>query len=101
VNYYLTQLLSGHGYFGEYLHQRGLRQQPSCVYGDADIDDAEHTFFSCTQWQAERELLKSQIDGIWRPQNVAKLLVRNEQNWTFIMRHVEKILRRKKRRLDA
>ncbi|KAH8392594.1 hypothetical protein KR215_009167 [Drosophila sulfurigaster] len=101
VNYYLTQLLSGHGYFAKYLHQRGLRQQPSCVYGDADIDDAEHTFFSCTQWQTEKELLESQIDGIWRPQNVAKLLVSNKQNWKIITIHVERILRRKKRRLDA
>ena len=50
VNYYLIQLLSWHGYFCKYLYKMGKMMRPNCIYGDASIDDAEHTFFHCERW---------------------------------------------------
>ena len=47
VNYYLTQLLSGHGYFRKYLFKLGRMTRPNCIYGETSIDDAEHTYFNC------------------------------------------------------
>lgn len=32
VDYFLTQLLSGHGQFNSYLHRMGQRRTPFCVY---------------------------------------------------------------------
>lgn len=33
VDYYLTQFLTGHGMFYDYLHCMGLKKSPQCVYG--------------------------------------------------------------------
>ena len=42
-------MLSGHGYFREYLHRRSV---PYCLYDKGEvIDDAEHTVFECAHWQ--------------------------------------------------
>ena len=51
TNYYLTQMLSGHGYFQKYLHKMGKTGSPSCIYDDNCLDDAEHTFFECERWR--------------------------------------------------
>ena len=50
-NYYLTQLLSGHGYFKKYLYRMGKTASPYCLYEEGEIiDDAEHTVFECASW---------------------------------------------------
>ena len=43
VDFYMTQLLSGHRYFKKYLHSMAKVEEPSCPYNDAREDDAEHT----------------------------------------------------------
>ena len=47
VNYYLTQLLSGRGYFCKYLFELEKMTRLNCIYEDASIDNAEHTLFHC------------------------------------------------------
>lgn len=101
VDYYLTQMLSGHGYFGKYLHRMKIRERPNCIYCDADEDDAEHTFFDCSRWSAERECLEELIGGAWRPDSVVWLLLQSEQKWHYIAQYTQRILRTKKKRLDA
>ena len=44
VNFYLTQFLSGHGYFRHYLHRMGKVTTPTCRYCGHNRDDAEHIF---------------------------------------------------------
>ena len=46
--YYVTQMLSHHGYFRKYLHKIGKTDSPYCRYEEGkEIDDAEHTVFRC------------------------------------------------------
>ena len=56
VNYYLTQFLSGHGYFFAFLFRLRKVPSPKCPYGDSENDTAFHTFFECRNWEREREL---------------------------------------------
>lgn len=100
VNYYITQMLSGHGYFGKYLHKMGKVDSPSCVYGDASLDDANHTFFECSRWQEARRLLEGNL-GQLTAENVVEKMIANEENWRIIASFVEYVLRTKKRDLDA
>ena len=46
VNFYLTQFLTGHGYFRYYLFKLGNVSTPECKYCGHDSDDAEPTFFA-------------------------------------------------------
>ena len=59
VNKYLTQLLYGHGYFCKYLFEMGKMTRPNCIYDDASIDDAKHTFFQYKRWRLEKRLSRT------------------------------------------
>jgi len=59
LSFHLTQLLSGHGCFGAYLHRIG--KQPvgaDCWHCGDDDDTAEHTLSWCFSWVLERVELK-------------------------------------------
>ena len=49
-NCYITQFLTGHGFFLAYLYKNGTVSNPACVYCEAALDNAEHTFFPCSSW---------------------------------------------------
>lgn len=101
VNYYLTQLLSGHGYFRKFLHTMGKCSTPFCFYEEEEIvDDAEHTFFGCQRWSEYRSELETAIGPTTATDIVDKMLERPE-NWTAVARYVEQVLRRKKQDLDS
>lgn len=100
VNYYLTQLLSGHGYFRKYLYRIGKCDSPCCIYGDAELDDAEHTFFECCKWQQERARIEASY-GPLTAQNVIGIMLESEESWKRIANFVEDTLRKKKVDLEA
>ena len=61
VDYYLTQLLYGHGYFCKYMYKMGKKTWPKCIYDDAWIDDTEYTFFHCEKWVVENRNLETKF----------------------------------------
>lgn len=98
-NYYLTQFLSGHGYFRKYLHRMGKVEHPTCIFGDADIDDAEHTFFKCEKWRNEREALELRV-GACNAENIIEKMTQSDEYWKVTIKFIEDILRKKKICLD-
>ncbi|XP_030764847.1 uncharacterized protein LOC115889073 [Sitophilus oryzae] len=46
VDYYITQFLSEHGVFMDFLHRIKKIPNGNCMYCD-EIDNAEHTLFCC------------------------------------------------------
>ncbi|XP_037930593.1 uncharacterized protein LOC119665439 [Teleopsis dalmanni] len=99
VNYYLTQFLSGHGYFNSYLYRMRKVESPNCIYCEAEDDTAEHTFFECNKWLPEREALAMQV-GTFTPRTVTGKMIENITNWDRVKMFTEKILRLKKVDLD-
>lgn len=63
MNYYLTQLLTGHGCFNAYLQRMRKVESATCVYCRRFINNAEHTLMICEEWNAERNTLKIALDG--------------------------------------
>jgi hypothetical protein len=55
VDFYLTQLLTGHGRFGAYLHKVRIIDSPESQYGDSIGDDPQLAFFFREMWSAEPE----------------------------------------------
>ena len=47
VNFHLTQILSGHGCFRQYLHRFGHAVSPLCPECVEEEETAEHVFFVC------------------------------------------------------
>ena len=95
VNFYLTQFLSGHGYFRRYLYRMGRLTDPICRYCGHDGDDAEHTFFVCPRWATERHGLEVEL-GELTPDNVVSVMLKEKNNWDRISRFVTTVLRKKK-----
>lgn len=95
VNYYVTQLLTGHGYFRKYLHRMGKTRNMTCQYGDADQDDALHTFFACERWTTYRQTLETEVGAI-TPENIVGTMLYSNYNWNRVAEYVESVLRKKK-----
>lgn len=60
-NFYTTQVITGHGVFGEYLKRIGKMTNMKCWYCEED-DTPEHTLLICPQWNTEREELFEKIE---------------------------------------
>lgn len=61
MTYHLTQALSGHGCFRQYLHKRKRATTPHCLWCTEEEEDAEHTIFKCTKYTPERAALTSRL----------------------------------------
>lgn len=53
TDFFITQVLTGHGAFNDYLLRFHLRDNDDCVYC-RESDGVEHTILSCSQWYSER-----------------------------------------------
>lgn len=63
MNYHLTQLLTGHGCFNSYFQRMKKVESALCRYCGRYVDNAEHTWTICEEWNGERDTLKAAING--------------------------------------
>lgn len=54
VNYYVTQILTGHGCFRAYLFKYNHKESPYCQNCKNVPDDAEHVVFHCPRFNVPR-----------------------------------------------
>lgn len=94
VNFYVTQLLTGHGYFRRYLYSMNRVRTPDCKYCGHDRDDAEHTFFECDRWTPLRLRLETTVGSI-TADNIVEVMLHTTEWWQLVATYTETILRRK------
>jgi hypothetical protein len=83
LNYHLTQALTGHGYFGAYLHRIGKKATSECHHcGDAE-NSAEHTIFACPAWNEPRTTLKREL-GVAElsPEAMVPSMMKDARGWS-------------------
>lgn len=61
VNFYITQMLKGHGCFPSYLHRFKKLNDSKCLDYNAQIDDVEHSLFRCDRWWRLRRAVESKL----------------------------------------
>lgn len=92
VGYHLTQALTGHGCFVEYLYDIGKKESRECVYC-GENDDAEHTVFYCNRWDDVRV---HEVGGTHlSPDNMIELMLQSEVNWRLIEESINHIMKTK------
>jgi len=93
VTFHLTQVLTGHGCFGYYLHRFHLLEADACAQCGTSPDNAEHAFFKCDAWENWRREACAEI-GIeeLRPENMVKMMLRSKTNWTRISKLASRIM---------
>lgn len=80
IDYFLTQALSGHGCFRQYLFKRKRATTDRCPYCN-DIDNAEHTLFICERWEEAREKFRRETGTVFTDKNMMKKLLESKDGW--------------------
>uniref|UniRef100_A0A8R2R5S1 Reverse transcriptase n=1 Tax=Bombyx mori TaxID=7091 RepID=A0A8R2R5S1_BOMMO len=82
----MTQMLTGHGCFGRYLH-RIARREPTmeCHHCDCDEDTVEHTLAYCPAWLEQRRVLVSQIGPDLSLPTVVATMLGSDESWKAML----------------
>ncbi|KAE9521923.1 hypothetical protein AGLY_017657 [Aphis glycines] len=92
INFHLTQALSGHGCFAEYLHRFGKLNSPECWYCSYPNDDAMQTIFNCDAWYSIRNETEVTLGIRLSPENMITCMLSSKMNWTRIDNMIHTIL---------
>uniref|UniRef100_A0A2S2P557 Retrovirus-related Pol polyprotein from type-1 retrotransposable element R1 n=1 Tax=Schizaphis graminum TaxID=13262 RepID=A0A2S2P557_SCHGA len=95
VNFHLTQALSGHGCFAEYLRRFGKLGSAECWYCGHACDDAYHTFFACDAWYTRRGAAENLLGVTLTPENLIATMLGSKRNWEVINDFIHQIMTRK------
>ncbi|XP_025265401.1 uncharacterized protein LOC112638244 [Camponotus floridanus] len=88
----MTQLLTGHGCLYTYLYRIGKASTPICPFCDEEEDSAEHTIQRCSVWNAERELLTSEIGEDLSLQTIVEKMCESEEGWLAFNNFAEGVM---------
>ena len=92
VTFHLTQILSGHGCFRQYLHRFGYAESPMCPACTGAEESAEHVFFTCPRFERVRyEMLA--ISGMdTTPENIVRRMCENREIWDAVITAASQIV---------
>lgn len=83
IDFYLTQVLTGHGCFGSYLHRIGKKTDDICFFCEQS-DSPEHSIFHCPRWIEQRLRCEATIGQQLSVGNFCVMMVSSKANWTAI-----------------
>jgi len=92
IDFYLTQMLTCHGCFGNYLFKFKKRHTAECVDCKVEIDDAEHTLFRCNRWWRARMELEMELGGPIEPDTIVNHMSESRLKRDAVGTFVRKIL---------
>uniref|UniRef100_A0ABD2WTS5 Reverse transcriptase domain-containing protein n=1 Tax=Trichogramma kaykai TaxID=54128 RepID=A0ABD2WTS5_9HYME len=84
LNYHLTQLLTGHGFFKHHSRRYNHNQSAQCPVCPSSIENAEHVFYQCPRFSEERESLHSLLHEVMMPESTTRLMLASEPNWLAV-----------------
>ncbi|KAL4083898.1 hypothetical protein QTP88_029214 [Uroleucon formosanum] len=93
LNYHLTQLLTGHGCFGEKLSKFKRRDTSVCYDCREPVDSAEHAFFDCDRWWKLRRELEVKTNKDFTPETAVKTILESKKNWDKVTGYVVHVLK--------
>ena len=95
ITYRLTQILTGHGCFGEYLNRIGREVTAQCHHCPCDRDSAQHTLEDCPAWQSIRADLVAQVGQDLSPPSLITAMLKSEDNWMAAVSFCESVMLQK------
>ncbi|CAB0037586.1 unnamed protein product [Trichogramma brassicae] len=88
LNYHLTQLLTGHGFFKHHSRRYDHNHSGQCPVCPSSIKNAEHVFYLCPRFNEERERLQALLhEMVMTPENTTRLMLASEPNWLAAYLH--------------
>ncbi|XP_025155947.1 uncharacterized protein LOC112588879 [Harpegnathos saltator] len=93
LHYHLTQLMAGHGSFGDYLTRIGKRPSPDCPHCGAGVDSADHTIGECPAWDVpRRDMIREIGENLSWPAIVRAMVQGGEKKWKAVSTFATKVL---------
>lgn len=90
-----TQIITGHGCFGQYLHRIGRDDTPECRYCASPIDSAQHTLEECEAWASERGRLQAELEGGLDLPSVVNGILESDKKCMAFLEFCEVVMLRK------
>ncbi|CAB0042345.1 unnamed protein product [Trichogramma brassicae] len=94
LNYHLTQLLTGHGFFKHHSRRYDYNQSAQYLVCPLSIENAEHVFYHCPRFSEERERLHSLLYEVMTPENTTRLMLASEPNWLAVASFAHSVVTR-------
>jgi hypothetical protein len=92
VDYYVTQFLSGHGGFGEYLHNR-VGKLDSSLCGTCGVDETpQHLLFECEKFNEARNIMRGPNRLQLSPNNLIEYMCESSQAWNTVALFMKDVL---------
>ncbi|KAH8304814.1 hypothetical protein KR059_009908 [Drosophila kikkawai] len=99
LDFYTTQIITGHGCFKAYLHRFKHEDDPYCDYCGSDFtEDAEHAFFVCPLSSAKRAALEAAMNCRLTPDNLVGCMLETPSKWNAAAEMAATVMRELRRR---
>ncbi len=101
MNFYLTQVMSGHRAFNGYLFRMKLAESPKCSKCDRRgwDDDAWHTLFECPAFRFYREEAITTLEKMGEPpltlDSLIRIMLKSAERWDHVAAFVALTMCRK------
>lgn len=96
MGYHLSQMLTGHGSFGHFLHRIGKRDSESCLHCGAESDTLEHTIQTCPAWMESRtqlrRSLKTNEEQTLTLVYLVGAILESEERWLTFLRFAREVI---------
>ncbi|XP_026829126.1 uncharacterized protein LOC113562827 [Ooceraea biroi] len=95
ITFHLTQIITGHGSFGEFREKIGKSRNAKCFHSLSPRDSAQHTVEVCAAWSMERQELRRIITGPLTLKNMIGEMLKSEEKWNAVRDFASKVMRKK------
>jgi len=93
INYYLTQVLTGHGCFNSYLFKIQKIDSPKCSLCKAGNVDAKHALFECDAFENWRRQLYGELGHDVTQDNLTDLMLQEKPKWQIIAAYINRVMK--------
>ncbi|XP_046743167.1 uncharacterized protein LOC124409530 [Diprion similis] len=97
MSFRLTQVMTGHGYFGSFQCRIGKIANPTCEHCGRAADTVEHTVEVCPAWHKEREILRATVGEDLTLTSLVRAMARSREGWAAVTRFADQVMTRKER----
>lgn len=93
LEFHLTQILTGHGVFGNYLYRIQKADTPLCLSCNEDVvDTVEHTITECSRWVEQRRTLTATIGPDLNLSTIFQKMLDSKNNWLAITAFAKQVM---------
>ncbi|XP_067208489.1 uncharacterized protein [Linepithema humile] len=95
IGFHLTQVLTGHGCFGDYLCRIGREYTTECHHCAAGRDSAQHPLTKCEAWEKERRVLTAVVGEDLSLPALVRAMLEGEDKWRAASEFCDRVMSQK------